>query len=165
MFNNVEEFITEWKLEEENTIKLLNTMTDESLDQSIGEDFSSLGELAWHITTAIKAIVSQSGLQFDAPMSKEEMPETAKGITEKYAEASKAMIEAVQSEWKEKDLKQIITAFGFMELPIYALLRMLIQHQTHHRGQMTVLMRQAGLVIPGMYGPSKEEWEMMKSGK
>ncbi len=23
---------------------------------------------------------------------------------------------------------------------------------------MTVLMRQAGLTVPGIYGPSKEEW-------
>ncbi|MCK4657684.1 MAG: hypothetical protein KAT85_11650, partial [candidate division Zixibacteria bacterium] len=29
----------------------------------------------------------------------------------------------------------------------------------HHRGQMTVLMRQAGLKVPGVYGPSMEEWE------
>jgi len=34
----------------------------------------------------------------------------------------------------------------------------LIQHQNHHRGQMTVLMRQAGLTVPGIYGPAKEEW-------
>ena len=34
----------------------------------------------------------------------------------------------------------------------------LIAHQGHHRGQMTVLMRQAGLSVPGIYGPSKEEW-------
>lgn len=30
--------------------------------------------------------------------------------------------------------------------------------ETHHLGQMTVLMRQAGLNVPGVYGPSKEEW-------
>ncbi|PGS51965.1 DinB family protein [Bacillus sp. AFS041924] len=162
MFNNVEEFITEWKMEEASTIKLLNAMTDESLDQSIGEDFSSLGELAWHITTAIKAIISQSGLQFEGSMNKEDMPGTAKELAEKYAEVSNAMIEAAQAEWKESDLKQIINAFGFLELPIHALLRMAIQHQTHHRGQMTVLMRQAGLVVPGMYGPSKEEWAAMR---
>lgn len=29
----------------------------------------------------------------------------------------------------------------------------LITHQAHHRGQMTVLMRQAGLPVPGIYGP------------
>ncbi|MDM7920662.1 MAG: DinB family protein, partial [Pyrinomonadaceae bacterium] len=34
----------------------------------------------------------------------------------------------------------------------------LMAHQADHRGQMTVLMRQAGLPVPGVYGPSKEEW-------
>jgi len=34
-------------------------------------------------------------------------------------------------------------------------------HQTHHRAQMTVLMRQAGLKVPGVYGPSREEWSQM----
>ena len=34
----------------------------------------------------------------------------------------------------------------------------LIGHEIHHRGQMTVLMRQAGLKVPGIYGPSYEEW-------
>jgi uncharacterized damage-inducible protein DinB len=37
-------------------------------------------------------------------------------------------------------------------------LRVLIQHEVHHRGQMTVLMRQAGLEVPGVYGPAREEW-------
>ncbi|MCK6259572.1 DinB family protein [Fictibacillus sp. KIGAM418] len=32
-------------------------------------------------------------------------------------------------------------------------------HQIHHRGQMTVLMRLAGLKVPGVYGPSIEEME------
>lgn len=36
--------------------------------------------------------------------------------------------------------------------------RILIDHQIHHRGQLTVVMRQAGLQVPGVYGPSKEEW-------
>ena len=34
----------------------------------------------------------------------------------------------------------------------------LIAHQAHHRGRMTVLMRQAGLKVPGIYGPAREEW-------
>ena len=34
----------------------------------------------------------------------------------------------------------------------------LIGHQCHHRGQVTVLMRQAGLKVPGIYGPAQEEW-------
>jgi len=31
-------------------------------------------------------------------------------------------------------------------------------HELHHRGQLTVLMRQAGLVVPGIFGPAQEEW-------
>jgi uncharacterized damage-inducible protein DinB len=34
----------------------------------------------------------------------------------------------------------------------------LVAHQTHHRAQMTVLMRQAGLEVPGVYGPARQEW-------
>ena len=40
-------------------------------------------------------------------------------------------------------------------------LRALISHQAHHRGQLTVLMRQAGLRVPGIYGPAREDWASM----
>lgn len=30
--------------------------------------------------------------------------------------------------------------------------------ESHHRAQMTVLMRQAGLKVPGIRGPAKEDW-------
>jgi uncharacterized damage-inducible protein DinB len=38
---------------------------------------------------------------------------------------------------------------------------MMIKHIVHHRGQMTVLMRQAGVQVPGIYGPAREEWSQM----
>ncbi|MDG0812635.1 DinB family protein [Cohnella rhizosphaerae] len=37
-------------------------------------------------------------------------------------------------------------------------LRFSLTHQAHRRGQMTVLMRQAGLRPPGLYGPIYEVW-------
>jgi uncharacterized damage-inducible protein DinB len=37
----------------------------------------------------------------------------------------------------------------------------IVRHQIHHRGQITVLMRQAGLPVPGLYGPAREEWANM----
>ena len=36
-----------------------------------------------------------------------------------------------------------------------------VHHHIHHRGQITLIMRQAGLKVPGLYGTSKEEWEAM----
>jgi uncharacterized damage-inducible protein DinB len=34
----------------------------------------------------------------------------------------------------------------------------IVSHQIHHRAQLTVVMRLNGLNVPGVYGPSKEEW-------
>jgi uncharacterized damage-inducible protein DinB len=31
-------------------------------------------------------------------------------------------------------------------------------HQAHHRAEMLVLMRQAGLPILWVYGPTREQW-------
>lgn len=36
-------------------------------------------------------------------------------------------------------------------------------HEIHHRGQLTILMRQAGITVSGLYGPSKEEAAAMRS--
>ena len=68
-----------------------------------------------------------------------------------------AFVEALQSKWTNKDLATINDFFG-RPMPNSIFLMTLINHQNHHRGQMTVLMRQAGLTVPGVYGPAKEEW-------
>jgi uncharacterized damage-inducible protein DinB len=37
-------------------------------------------------------------------------------------------------------------------------LGVIVSHQIHHRAQLTIVMRLNGLKVPGVYGPSKEEW-------
>jgi len=32
------------------------------------------------------------------------------------------------------------------------------EHPAHHRGQMTVLLRQAGMKVPDINGPAMEDW-------
>ena len=63
----------------------------------------------------------------------------------------------IESNWGDQDLVVEDDMYGEM-WPRGKSLAALSNHQTHHRGQMTVLMRQAGLEVPGVYGPSKEEW-------
>jgi uncharacterized damage-inducible protein DinB len=42
-------------------------------------------------------------------------------------------------------------------MTIAAAFQGLVRHLIHHRGQLIVLMREAGLIVPGVYGPSREE--------
>lgn len=160
MFISVDQFVKEWTHESEGTLKYLKALTDDSLDQAIEEDHFSLGELAWHITTANKGIVSQSGLKIDVSIQ-DEMPATAKEIAETYEKISSAIVEAAKTQWNDESLKEMKNCFGF-DMPVFSILRLTLNHQIHHRGQMTVLMRQAGLAVPGIYGPSREERAQMK---
>lgn len=88
------------------------------------------------------------------------MPLTAAEIADTYAAAARSVAEQVSANWTDETLMQTDEMYGETWSRGQTLLY-LIAHQTHHRGQMTILMRQAGLPVPGIYGPSKEEWAAM----
>ena len=157
MFQTLDHFLSSWEFEAGATQKLLNNLTDESLKQEITPQNWTLGRIAWHTITAIHIISSNTNLAFEAPTKDFPVPTSAKFIADSYNQASNAFVQALKTQWTDLTMKECIEFIG-QQMPNGSLLLFLIQHQTHHRGQMTVLMRQAGLTVPGIYGPSKEEW-------
>lgn len=86
-----------------------------------------------------------------------QVPSSAKEIANSFRQSSESMITAIKEQWTDESLKEIKDIHREKwsnGLTLY----ILNCHLIHHRGQMTVLMRQAGLKVPGMYGPSLEEW-------
>lgn len=157
MFHTLDHFLKSWEFEAAATQKLLRNLTDESLKQEITSQSWTLGRIAWHTVAAIRIITSNTNLTFDAPAEDYPVPTTAQFIADSYHQASNAFVQALKKEWTDHTLQERIEFIG-QQMPNSSLLMFLIQHQSHHRGQMTVLMRQAGLTVPGIYGPSKEEW-------
>ena len=88
------------------------------------------------------------------------MPKSAKIISEEYSKSAASLKDAVVKGWNDESLKEEINMYGQTWTKGQTLSTLLV-HQMHHRGQMTVLMRQAGLKVPGIYGPAYEEWESM----
>ena len=84
------------------------------------------------------------------------MPANAALIGQEYKKSSESLLSAIAS-WDDKTLETEDDMYGERWNRATSLL-ILLMHQTHHRGQLTVLMRQAGLPIAGMYGPTKEDW-------
>ncbi|MGC4377628.1 DinB family protein [Fictibacillus sp. Mic-4] len=160
MYRSLNDFFQSWHYEAKATKKVLNQLTDESLDQEVSPENWTLGRIAWHTVTAIKVISSQAGLTFEAPDKDWPVPHSAEFIAKSYEKVSDAFIQSLKAQWTDHDLTESINFFG-QQMPKGVLLLYLNQHQTHHRGQMTVLMRQAGLTVPGIYGPSKEEWAVL----
>ncbi|MFJ7734378.1 DinB family protein [Lysinibacillus sp. NPDC097231] len=157
MFQTLDHFLQSWAFEAGATQKLLNHLTDESLKQEITSQHWTLGRIAWHTVTAIHIIMSNTNLTFEAPSKDYPVPTSAQFIADSYHQASHAFVQALKTQWTDLTMNELVDFIGH-QMPNGSLLLFLLQHQSHHRGQMTVLMRQAGLTVPGIYGPAKEEW-------
>ncbi|MFJ5770468.1 DinB family protein [Psychrobacillus sp. NPDC093180] len=154
MYRKVEDFIEDWTASAAGTLKVFQAITNDKLDQAIVEGHSTLGWLAWHLVGAAGAFGHFAGLQVPGPGQNEPVPTDISEIVQAYeraAEAFKTEAAKLTDEMLSEEVNGFVgpTARG-------KLLRGLIDHQTHHRGQMTVLLRQAGLTVPGVMGPTKE---------
>jgi len=156
MIRSIADFVTVWNQEANNTKSLFRSLSDASMQQSVTAEHRDLGRLAWHITTTIREMMERTGLHVEGPDPEAPVPATSEEIVRAYETSSESLVKALGS-WTDTTLDQKDNMYG-EEWSRSVTLQILLLHQTHHRGQMTVLMRQAGLTVPGMYGPVKEDW-------
>lgn len=157
MYHTIDEFLAEWTYESDSTQKILDLLNDDSLSTRVKEGERSLGFLAWHIVVTVHEMMSRVGLDFDAPQYDAAVPATAHEIAQSYLQTSKALTEAIRTQWTDANLSEEHDMYG-ETWSSATTLNVLVKHQIHHRGQLTMLMRQAGLALIGVYGPSREEW-------
>jgi uncharacterized damage-inducible protein DinB len=159
MYSKISEFISDFDFETSATLKILNNLTDKSLNQKVTDKGRTLGRLAWHIAGSFGEIGSTAQLPLNR-IDDKPVPESASTIVNEYSKSAASLKEALMKEWSDDSLKEEINMYG-QKWTRGQTLSVLLVHQIHHRGQMTVLMRQAGLKVPGVYGPALEEWEAM----
>ena len=157
MFRKLDDFYKNWKYEAEATVKIFSALTDESLSHAVNDEHRSLGRMACHITQTIPEMLGRNGLKLDGPAYDSAAPTTVAELVAGFQKASDSLIQQIRDHWTDDTLLVEDDMYGEMWARGFTLTA-LIMHQSHHRGQMTVLMRQAGLKVPGIYGPSLEEW-------
>lgn len=157
MYVTILDFINEWNREAMLTQKVLDDLTDDSLKQQVYSEGRTLGRIAWHFTTNIPEYLAHFGLKIDGVENAESVPTSAKEIAETFKNISFNASKVIEEQWTDESLKQIQEAFGRQESNATILMG-LIKHIVHHRGQVTVLMRQTGIKPFGVYGPPKEDW-------
>jgi uncharacterized damage-inducible protein DinB len=156
MYYHVADFIKDWQNECSATLKVMQQLTDDSLKQPVSATGRALGRIAWHIVVTLGEMAGRTGLKVEAPAENAPVPIQAKEIAQAYEKAAKCCTQEVQK-WQDTDLLKEDDMYGETWKRGFSL-QVLLRHEIHHRGQMTVLMRQAGLAVPGVYGPSFEEW-------
>jgi len=150
MYRKVDDFLLDWNISQEGTLNVFKAMTNDKLDQSIVEGHNSLHWLANHIVGSIGSFGGFAG--FNLP--KTEPSSTVNELINSYEAQSEALKNEAARLTDESLLEEIDGFTG--KIPRGQLLRSFIDHQTHHRGQMTVLLRQANLTVPPVMGPTKE---------
>jgi uncharacterized damage-inducible protein DinB len=157
MYRTIQDFLDDWKYETEATLKIMHSLTDSSLGQKVTTEGRSLGFLAWHIVLTLGEMGGKTGVSVKCPPEETPQPSKAAEIAATYETAATSVADEVRVKWTDRSLLDEIEMYGEKWKRGHAL-SSLSAHQIHHRAQMTVLMRQAGLKVPGIYGPSREEW-------
>ena len=157
MYRRIEDFLRNWEYEAESTKKVLASLTDATLKQAVTNDHRTLGRLAWHITQTIPEMMNRTGLKVGGIDEHAPVPAKAADIAMAYAAASDSLATEIKAKWNDAALETEDEMYG-EKWKRGITLTSLMMHQAHHRGQMTVLMRQAGLRVPGVYGPALEDW-------
>lgn len=154
MYRSVEEFRKDYGYERGTTEKVLAALTPESLSVcKAADDPMSICDIAWHVATVAPYMFNQAGLTLDMPEKPESL--TPEAILSTYKQVSDQLFEQLAA-WDDAALESVDTVFG-MPWPKGVTLMALVHHEIHHRGQLSVLMRQAGLTVPSIYGPNREE--------
>lgn len=157
MYQSINEFIEDYKNESMATLKIFKALTDGSLNQKVYSEGRTLGFIAWHITLSVAEMSNRTGLEIQCPDLESDAPNNSSEIVSLYERITTTLIEQIKSKWNDSMLNDMIDMYG-QQWSRAMVLNVIIKHEIHHRAQMTVLMRQAGLMVPGVYGPSKEEW-------
>jgi uncharacterized damage-inducible protein DinB len=159
MFRKVEDFLKIWTYETEATLRTFRVLTEASLSQPVAPGGRTLGYLGWHCVVTLPEMMKHAGIPVTGPAQDAPQPPLSEMIRE-YETCARVIAEELPKRWTDAMLSETIPMYG-EQWPRGSMLSALVLHQAHHRAQMTVLMRQAGLKVPGLYGPAREEWAAM----
>lgn len=160
MYATLDQFIGHWTFEAAGTQRLFDALTDASLSQESHPGGRTIGRLAWHIAQTVPEMMARTGLKVTGVGEHDPVPAHAADIANGYRAAAASLVEQIRARWIDETLEESDDMYG-ERWTRRQTLSALVGHQTHHRGQLTVLMRQAGLRVPGIYGPAKEDWAQM----
>jgi uncharacterized damage-inducible protein DinB len=160
MYVTIKQFLDDWTFESASTQSLFDLLTDASLSQEVYPGGRSIGRLAWHIAQTVPEMMARTGLTVTGVGEHDPVPASAAAIANGYRAAAASLAEQISKNWTDATLTETDDMYG-EKWSRGSTLSALVRHQTHHRGQLTVLMRQAGLPVRGVYGPAKEDWAKM----
>jgi len=159
----IDDLLLELEEEAQTTRRVLARVREDQLCWTPHEKSMTLGQLAMHVASvpgAIAGISTQPTFDIKTAIPRPSATSVAELLTvldESVVRAKAILSEmdnaALLSPWRMVDGDQEVAVISRG-----ALLRsIMLNHWYHHRGQLTVYLRQTGSLVPAIYGPSADE--------
>jgi uncharacterized damage-inducible protein DinB len=159
----VSDIVQELEQEAQATRRVLERVPEDQLQWTPHPKSMSLGQLAMHVANlpgAIAELSTQPSFDAQTPIPRPD----ARSRREILAAFDDSMARARThlARMKDSDLavpwRMMSGSKELWSIPRFAFLRsVMLNHWYHHRGQLTVYLRQTGALVPSVYGDSADE--------
>ncbi|HEX6536837.1 MAG TPA: DinB family protein [Gemmatimonadaceae bacterium] len=159
----IEELLQELDQEARTTRRVLERVPDDQLDWRPHEKSLTLGQLAMHVATipaAIATIAASPAFDITTPIPRPGAASTAELLDalDRSIARAKALLGGMTDDALAMPWRMVNGDREIAVMPRGALLRsVMLNHWYHHRGQLTVYLRQTGALVPAVYGDSADE--------
>jgi uncharacterized damage-inducible protein DinB len=159
----IREFLDELDQEADATKRALERVSNNKLAWKPHEKSLSLGQLALHVAT-LPGALSEISMHptFDAatviPRPEAKSVDELLGAHDASIARAHEILESMDDAALETPWKIVMGSKEIAQMPRGQFLRtVLFNHWYHHRGQLTVYLRETGALVPAIYGPSADE--------
>jgi uncharacterized damage-inducible protein DinB len=160
--STIDALVQELELEAQATRRVLERVPEDRLAWKPHDKSMSLGQLALHVAM-IPGAIAEMSQHSPFPIPEFTQPSAATAaelipVLEQSVRKARGILLAMDetalgATWRAVDGEREV-----MALPVGALLRtIMLNHWYHHRGQLSVYLRQVGALVPSIYGPSADE--------
>jgi uncharacterized damage-inducible protein DinB len=155
---NIESFVPYFETIRERTLRVLRAVPPEKLEWRHADDVFSCGDLARHIAaveryTFAENVCGRPSRYQGCGVELADGHENVMAFMERMHRESIAMLK----ELKPEDLAGKCLSPQGVPVTAWKLLRAMIEHEVHHRGEMYVYLALLGVPRPPLYGVTEPE--------
>ena len=159
----IDGLLQELEQEAQTTRRVLERVPQAHLAWKPHEKSMSLGQLALHVAT-VPGNVAELAVQSAAPLPAEFMQPPATNASElvpaleQSVARAKALLGRLDDQAMTSTWRLMAGDREVMAMPRVGFIRaVMLNHWYHHRGQLSVYLRQLNVPVPSIYGPSADE--------
>src|ERR1039457_7057632 len=165
MSNEVQTFLNTWDEEAKKTAAMLRALPTDKYDFRPDAGGRSLGELGWHLAEAEAYMtygIERNAFEMGAKPPGIERPKTVEELAPGYERVHADAMQRVRK-LNTADLDREIMFFTGDPVTVRQILwTILLHHEIHHRGQLSLMWLVAGCCVPAPCGPNREEMAKLR---